>query len=873
MGEPSAPARLAFRLAAVVFLSLAALAGLSLGAAALAETEPNNLPADANDAPTNVSYVLKGDTTYGYDGSDFFRFNLTSTEVIEAVITDTLPCEGSDCNMLEAYSGNGAELLDPFNKPMEGGDVYFSGFRGDSFLLQVRGENRGGPYSVQVLVYPVEYESGERVALTRANETSAVVAIAGAQVKSSSHPYDLQLEGDGIYYGKALTLYVVNISPVNLVVVLPAGLTWIASDSIYTDFVVTHTQSFTVHAWTYIAQPIVVAAVSPYGWVPGDPSRSLDGPTYYLGPIAEGDLAMVTAETDRNSYSFEAEQMAVWAVTAGQSKADFDSLGGSTYHYNEARTLLSRAGVRTAITPTTRSSWLGNTLAYWPFCFVLIFLGLPVLFGISQAMRAVRLSSRQIDGAYSVNRANARTARKERQFYIREARQREKERGRQRKEERRAEREHRAVQVQPVPESRAPVPHAVGPATPFQKFMKADAEENFDLDSLNGLDFNAILAEAVAGHDSAAQASKKGEELRARLHQDVNDPDTIDDILRNRLLVWYRTSAGQAEWTALTTAAWGGLVAESTTAGGRKRAPLEKRFAALQDACDAKGKWIKPRPRVGQNPAARTAVTPSSAVDPAALKAEVTQAVLDDLSANPKSGDAPLPLPVLSEVAARYTPQRVNNALAEMFKADPRGPFVVLHPSRYPDCDITAIRPPAQGAKAGAMSYDLFFAKAATGVPTATAAGFVATSGVAGLIDTSSAVWTKENITKEEWMAVLGELQRQRQRLDPPPTNYRKLPAYFTLRKLLVESEEARRAFIATKWRGKPVGVPLLCQLLIDRSFMPEYDTDREYFEAELGDLERGDPQYLSATGTWTIAPGVVVKRSGGQTGTFTYNL
>jgi hypothetical protein len=172
------------------------------------------------------------------------------------------------------------------------------------------------------------------------------------------------------------------------------------------------------------------------------------------------------------------------------------------------------------------------------------------------------------------------------------------------------------------------------------------------------------------------------------------------------------------------------------------------------------------------------------------------------------------------------------------------------------------------------MSYDIYFAKAAAGVPASAPGAFVATSGpVPGLLDTSSAIWTRDNVSKEEWNAVLQELQRQRQRLDPPPTNYRKLPAYFTLRQLLVADDAARRAFIGTKWRGKPVGLPLLVQLMVDKSLSPEYDTDREYFEAELGDLERGDANYLSASGTWTVAPGVTVKRTAGSDGAFTYSL
>lgn len=853
---------------------------LAAPAAAVFEIEPNNAPAAATDVPTSGSYAILGAVDAATDNADYFRFSFTTAAVAVVTLDGGVDCSADACDSMAVYDAAGQALIDPFDRPMQGDEVYFSGLSGEAFFLQVRAGTAGGSsYTLRVTTYLFPYTAGQKVDITQANDTAAVVTLAGAYPKSSTHPYNLYIEGEEVYYGHAIHVLILNEGPLDLFVEMPAGLQWQPEDPVYTGFVVTRTQGVLVHAWTYVDLGIVVAALSPYGWVPGDPSRASTSPTYFLGPQSSGNLQKVVNECDRHEYAFEAEQIAVWAVTAGLSKADFDQMGESSRGYRDAQTIVVNAGVGTAINPpTARSSWLSWIIGYWPFCFALFFIGVPVLFGISQAFRAVRLATRQIDSAYSVDRQGARDARRDRRAFIQEARQRERDRARQRRDEERAARQHRPAPVPvavPVP---APAAAPAGPPSAFKQFMAADAQERFDLDALNGLDFNAVLAEAVAGKDTAGPASKKGEELRSRLHQDVNDPDTIDDILRNRLLEWYRESPSASDWSTKATGEWAGLVAESTTAGGRKRAPLERRIAALQDACDAKGKWIKPTPRVEEPNARRGAIlAPAALTNPAVLKAEITQAVLDDLSASPRKGDAPFPLPVLSEVAARYTPQRVNNALAEMFKAEPRGPFVVLHPSRYPDCDIAAIRPPAQGAKAGAMSYDIYFAKAAAGtasIPGAAPGGFVATGGpVPGLLDTSAAVWTRDNVTKEEWSAILTEVQRQRARLDPPPGNYRKLSSYFTLRQLLVADEQARLAFIGAKWRGKPVGLPLLAKLLVDKSFMPEYDTDREYFESELGDLERGDPEYLSATGTWTIAPGVVVKRSGGETGTFTYSV
>jgi hypothetical protein len=426
----------------------------------------------------------------------------------------------------------------------------------------------------------------------------------------------------------------------------------------------------------------------------------------------------------------------------------------------------------------------------------------------------------------------------------------------------------------PAAESKPEEPAAPAPETPLGKFLTMDAMENFDMDALNALDFNAVLAAGVSTKSIAAKTGEKTASLLRRLQEDIQDRDTIDDMLRNRLVVWYRKSPGDPEWTKKAGVAWWGLTAESRSEGGRKRASLERRLQDLQYACDSRGKWFKPK-----SPAAveekRKAGRPAevAVVDPAVLKAEVVQAVLDDLAATPRGEAGTVPLPQLSELAARYSPLRVNQAFAEMFKADPRGPFVVLHPSRYPDVGVTAVRPPAQAARGGAMAYDLVM-QAPPGAPAAPAAAGPGSSGAApALVDISGAVWDRASMTDAEWLAVLAEAEGRRERLDPPPGGYRKLPAYFALRKLLLADPEACRTFAAVKWRGKPTALPLLAELLRDGSVTPEFQTDREYLEAELADIARGDPEWRSPDGTWQLDGARTVRREPAGEGFVKYTL
>jgi hypothetical protein len=857
-------------------------------ASAVDEVEPNDDLGSAQTLTSGGSYRVNGSTSSGTDSADFYMWNLTNAAVVEIIVNSSWGCAGAACENLSVIAPNGSVLIDPFGDPMIGKDVYFSGLAGATWSVRVAAGSPGGAYSLSVTVYPFGYSAGQTVDVSLANQSSAIVAFADSDLKSSTHPYDLASEGDGVYYGYTLNLFVVNVGPLDLRVFLPAGLIWRSEDGRYADYVVTRDQSVVVRAWTYDQVAFVAVTLSPYPWIPGDPSRPGNDPTYYLGPHATGDLSDITDETDLRTYSYQAEQIAVWAYQAGQSSNDLDNLGASLSAKNEAINILDRADVDTALNARTTTFWsfpilsgIWDAFPFWLICFFGLFMGIPLIVGLSQALRVVRLKNLRIDGAYGG------PAGYDRQWQAREdirARRREaKALERQRREDRKRQEEAaRAAQLPPVPAQPLPVPVVVAPTppaiTPLTVFLENDPDERFDLDALNGLDFNGVLAEAMKAKATAAQTATKAQALLKRIHTDVADPDTIDDIVRDRMVKWYRQSPASAEWTTIASFWWAGLVAESRAAGGRRRTALETRLEALRSTCATRGNWFKPK-LASEKKDQRRKGQAEPPPDPVAVKAQVVQAVLDDMAAGPRGKDAAThPLPVLSELAAKLSTQRVNQALAEMFKADVRGPYVVMHPSRYPDCDITAIRPPAQGARAGAMAYEIVFVRSAPqgAMPTAgvaTSAVVVPGTLTPNMLDLSGAIWDRSSVTNAEWVAILGEVQRQRQRLDPPPGAYRKSPPYFTLRQLLVSDAEARRTFLAVKWRGKPVGVSLLAQLLVDGSLTPEFDTDREYFEAELGDLERGDPQYQSPNGRWTIAPGVVVVRGGDPNAGITYKV
>jgi hypothetical protein len=405
--------------------------------------------------------------------------------------------------------------------------------------------------------------------------------------------------------------------------------------------------------------------------------------------------------------------------------------------------------------------------------------------------------------------------------------------------------------------------------TSVVEFLRTDPTERFDIQALNALRLPGAID--VAGTDPAMLASlaRRAGELMARVKQEIDDPLSAGAFLRDQTRRWYRESLLDPGWSSAMPERWGGLFADSRVSGGRLKPWLNRRLGHVREQAVRSGpigmrlRRGLARDRSVDAPLARTAHQQ--------ILAEVAQAFLDDLAAHPRAPDTPLPLVRLSELAVRREVPTVNDALALLFSAPESGPFIVLHPNRYPDCDELILRPPVGGASGAALAYSLVLGRAArkglgrgTGSSATERAGPEGEGSATGdgeAIDAES-IWQAETVGPGAWRRLLDERRRERKRLDPPPKDCRNRPAYGALRSLLAEDGEARRSFLAVRWRGRPAGLPLVAALLQKGALAPDVATDHEYLEAELGELAQGDPEWHPQDGRWSI-PGWTVVREG----------
>ncbi len=419
-----------------------------------------------------------------------------------------------------------------------------------------------------------------------------------------------------------------------------------------------------------------------------------------------------------------------------------------------------------------------------------------------------------------------------------------------------------------------PRPREIGgrlPAPAVDEFLQTDPTERFDLLTLNVLRFPPLLEAAHADPNQLRTIARRAEALMVRVKQEVDDPLSAGAFLRDQVLRWYRESPTDPNWGARMPERWGGLFADSRASGGKLHPWLNVRLWSLYESASRAGRLReKMRRSLLRDKGAEAAVGRTASQQ---IHAEVAQAILDDLATRRREPGSPLPLVRLSELAVRRQVPTVNDALALLFSAPETGPFVILHPNRYPECEELQIRPPAAGATGAALAFSLVpgrplrkASNRARGAseftpdePPGSERG--SPEDAEGDLEEST-VWEAETVSKKSWVRILEAVRREHHRLEPPPKDYRSRPAYGPFLELVLHDAEFRKLLLSVKWRGRPSGLPLLVSLLQKGTLAPEVATDHEYLEAELGELSQGDPQWRPNDGSWTL-PGWKVTRDG----------
>jgi len=400
-------------------------------------------------------------------------------------------------------------------------------------------------------------------------------------------------------------------------------------------------------------------------------------------------------------------------------------------------------------------------------------------------------------------------------------------------------------------EGEAKKPRKPGRSTEVRAFLQMNAQEGFDLEALNSFDVRDLEREAARDKDVLRDVMQQVETLMPRVRSETETTTLAGAILRNKTLDWYRRSPYPG-WAEKMAPRWGGIFFESKVPGGRLSTKLTLRLSNFHAECArASGWWGSILRSRGLAKLVVSAL--KRPMEP--LMPHVAQAYLDDLAANRRTGDRPIGLERLSEVARHIGSPEMNRLLAELFPHEGVGPVIVLDPRYHPDIGGVAIRPPSPKAVGDAITYAL----------THTKISHTRDGGEADVASTEAgpiATWERGDITGKDWLVMLGQFQRRKERLDPPPIeNYRNQESYLRLRELILADSSALSAFMAVHWKGRPSGLALLAQLLSEGGLTPEAETDGDYLEGELGHIERGDPNHRPKDGRWKLGHGWTVAR------------
>ena len=393
-------------------------------------------------------------------------------------------------------------------------------------------------------------------------------------------------------------------------------------------------------------------------------------------------------------------------------------------------------------------------------------------------------------------------------------------------------------------------------------FLEMNHEEEFDLEALNSIDMREVGKAARGSRELLRQVIEKVDQLMPRLRSETEDSSLVGPVLRNKTLDWCLRSPTEPDWATTMVPRWGGIFHESRIPGGRLSPKLSTRLETLRTECETANGWAVAIHRIQAGTGALLARIPgvrsllkTSKRPFRPLMPQVAQAYLDDLAAGGRSTDRSFPMVHVSGLARRIGPAELNISLGTLFPQSGGDPFLVVDPRLHPDIEGVRIRPPGDKAAGDAVTYDLVSATA----PAEPEPG----AGDDATIEASTvSPWDREDMTKEDWMGVLETLSKAKAVLDPPPVgDYRQRGSYLGLRDLILEDPSARTTFLSVHWKGRPTGLILLDRLLCDGTFAPEVETDGDYLEAELSQIEKGDPDVRPADGRWNLGHGWTVVR------------
>ncbi len=423
-----------------------------------------------------------------------------------------------------------------------------------------------------------------------------------------------------------------------------------------------------------------------------------------------------------------------------------------------------------------------------------------------------------------------------------------------------------------VPGGLAPSAREIGGAlrpAALQEFLRTNPMERFNILALNAQRFPELLEAARGDPVLLSAIAHQSELLMSRVKEEVDDPLSAGAFLRDQVHRWYLESPRDEGWSERMADSWAGLFADSRVSGGRLQPWLNLRLGSLHAQASRSGSLGgRVRQSLRRKRPAETSVARSAIQQ---IRAEVAQAILDDLAARRRDKEGPVPLVHLSELAIRRQVATLNDVLSQLFHGPETGPFIVLHPNRYPECEELQIRPPVGNVSGAALAYSLAVGRTSRrpsgrGPGAPDSGGGAASEDLAGAegdsseeLD-SSTVWEADRADTAAWRRVVKERKRERHRLDTPPKDCHGRTAYAPLRTLVLEDAEFRASFLSVKWRGRPAGLPLLGTLLQKGTLVPEVATDHEYLEAELGDLAKGDPQWHPPDHTWVVGEWTVTR-------------
>lgn len=295
----------------------------------ISDSEPNNTMEEAENI--YLGQEVQGSLDSSSDENDYYKITLNSNDPVIMILKgpeiadyDLMVLDSNNSLLAESSGSDSDEII-----------VYTPAVTG-FFYVQVWAYDGSGSYSLKVIEPKTAPKNSYQIR-DAFNQDLIHVKITGVYIGMEEY-FDLD-NGEEVFFGECVQIGITSLTSSDIQIVIPAGQKLISADFDVENKVITKTYVFPLEALSNINYELYAMSTNMFKNVPSAYS------TFNMGTLASGNLMKVVDVINSTNKQSTSGQIAVWMITDNAQSSDLQELGATTSEIEDAKQILSDAGL------------------------------------------------------------------------------------------------------------------------------------------------------------------------------------------------------------------------------------------------------------------------------------------------------------------------------------------------------------------------------------------------------------------------------------------------------------------------------------------------------------------------------------------------